>query len=162
MLKNGITAPLDFGNECRAEARLPLTEILGRFIEFALGQFVKGDDHSGMPRLGVAENRFGRAAAAWIGVPGSGSPFGFLCPHAGIFFVRQILKAVKEPLGQARPSLRLQPEGLRFEFVDAHRNDSTPVEDFRLCRPNAQASAAAAQSEFVTQAVRPERVTGFS
>ncbi len=143
MLKNGIAAPLHFGNECRSEARLPLIEILGRFIKFTLGQFVKGDDHSRMPRLGVSENRFGRAAAARVGIPSRGSSFSFLCPHPGIFFVRQILKTVKEPLGQARPSLRLQPESLRFEFVDTHRADSTPVQEFRRC-PRLVASLAEA------------------
>src|SRR5437879_6314812 len=95
-----------------------------RLVQFSFGELVEVRSihslHLG-PR--VPKHITGRAPGARRRVPVSVAAISFLRPEALILLIGQSFEALKEPLGQPCPRLRIQLEDFGLEVVDTH----TPI-----------------------------------
>jgi hypothetical protein len=80
-------------------------EILNCVVEFAFGQLIETDAHRSDPRLRLVEHVIGGAAAQATGVQRLVSTLSLLSPDLGVLLGRQALKALQQPLREARPRL---------------------------------------------------------
>ncbi len=82
---------------------------------------MEADRHSAKPDPSVAKHL--ADCSPWIAArtPRCVSALCFFGPEPRALGFRKGLETLEELLGQARPSPRLEPQGLGFEFIDVHR-----------------------------------------
>ena len=119
-------ASFHFNDERGAKPRLLALAVMGRVIEFALGQLIERDVHGLDPAPSLAKHISRGTAREGARVQRFSSLLRLFCPKAGVLFRRQIFKAAKQPLGESGPGLRLELQCRRLKLFDAHEWNSTP------------------------------------
>lgn len=123
-LIDGLEAVVELLEEGETEARLLNVVVLGCLVQFSFGELVEVRSiHSFQLGPRVPKHIAGRAPGAGRRVPISVAAISFLRPEALILLIGQSFEALKEPLGQPCPRLRIQLEDFGLEVVDTH----TPI-----------------------------------
>ncbi len=126
MLSDRLGAATHVGNEGDPQAGLLKFVLLGRVVEFALGQLVERDAHRSDPSAGLAKYFVGGTAGQGPRVQRIGSALRLFRPDAGVLVRCQVVKTLEQTLGEPSPALGVELQHRGLKVFDLHRLNSTP------------------------------------